>query len=199
MKRRQAIALCLASALVLAAAVAVEWYPLPDASAQLAAIPREGPGYTAQEVPLTDMEAEQLGKARAVKLLVMNTGGAPFLFSAVDGTRNRHAVHDPDYCFRGAGWRIVDETLIDLPGGPVKHVTLERDHVNREAIYWYGDGDERFTAPEKYWWRATLRRVTLGVSGEEPVLYVIQGLMPGSLPISTTDNTVPEVLAPWLN
>ena len=35
----------------------------------------------------------------------------------IDAGQNIHAVHDPTFCFRGAGYQIVNQSDVLLPGG----------------------------------------------------------------------------------
>ena len=43
-----------------------------------------------------------------------------------------------------------------------------------EAIFWMSDGRERHSSPSRYWYQTALRRLTLGRSGSEPVLIILQ-------------------------
>ena len=45
-----------------------------------------------------------------------------------------------------------------------------------EAMYWMSDGKHRYTSAPTYWWKSTLRRLTLGASGDESVLVILQPL-----------------------
>jgi hypothetical protein len=91
----------------------------------------------------------------------------------VDGTRNRRAVHDPGFCFRGAGWKIESEQPFALPHGEGRLVRLSRASETAEAVYWYSDGLSAHADPRRYWLEATLRRLSLGRSGPEPVLVML--------------------------
>ncbi len=44
----------------------------------------------------------------------------------------------------------------------------------RETAYWFSTGRQRHTSVIRYWFQATLRRITLGRSDKEPVLIMIQ-------------------------
>ncbi|WP_309400698.1 exosortase-associated EpsI family protein [Cerasicoccus maritimus] len=174
----------------------VEFAPQRDAVQQLLSIPSNGPLFKSQETPLTDQERELLGEASAIKKIVLPRGGAPFLFSAIDGTRNRHAVHDPRYCFVGAGWRIVSEQTLPSTNGDMQALTLERDGEQRYALYWFSTPDGWFVSPMKYWTKATWRRLSFGAGGDEPILIVVQSLADQPLSDERT-RKVFEGLDPW--
>ena len=94
--------------------------------------------------------------------------------TASDGTRNRHAIHDPYYCFRGGGWQLVDEETFPMPGGYAKIVRMQKGYKYQEAMVWFSDGKTRHTSALWYFIQTTFRRLTLGASGEEPVLIVLR-------------------------
>ncbi|WOO42025.1 exosortase-associated EpsI family protein [Rubellicoccus peritrichatus] len=177
MKRNRKL-LLLWALLVFAVLLTIIWevVPLPDASRRLAAIPEHGPGFASRELPLSDLERDSLGKATALKRLVISDPGVPIILSIIDGTHNRHAVHDPVYCFVGEGWNIVEEKDIEIPSGHARYLLLERNGENCEAVYWFDDNDRRFTDPTDYWMQATLRRLSFGQSGEEPILVLMRSI-----------------------
>ena len=102
-----------------AALIAALWQfgPLPDAGNRLdrfsAVMKQGGSNFRAQPLPKTEAERAVYGAARVVKEAVAVRGEEPFRVTVIDGSRNRHAIHAPAYCFRGAGWQIVAQS--DLP------------------------------------------------------------------------------------
>ena len=98
------IILCL---LVLAVIFGLIWElnPLPSALSRLERVPLMGSKFSGKPLPLNDAEQQALGKAHAIKRLYIYEG-KQFIMTLTDGSRNRNAVHDPTYCFRGDGWRI---------------------------------------------------------------------------------------------
>lgn len=186
-------AVCIVALVV---ALIVELAPQRDAIGQLLAIPNRGEEFRSRETPLTAQERELLGEASAVKKYIAPNGAEPFLFSAIDGTRNRHAVHDPRYCFVGAGWRIVNEQSIPVDQGELQLLTLERDGEQRQAMFWFSTPGNWFVSPMTYWTRATWRRLTFGAGGEEPILMVVQSL--GDQPLNNPQTlSILEALDPW--
>ncbi len=163
--------------LALAAAVTVtllwELAPLPDASPRLKALAREGLGFSSVEVPLSNVEAGIYHDANVIKRLYRMRSGSVVVV-VIDGSKNRHAVHDPVYCFRGGGWRVIAENPLPMPGGAARRVELERGGEHAEAIYWFTDGTSRHASATRYWWQTAVRRLTFGSLGGEPVLVVIQ-------------------------
>src|ERR1700733_5424039 len=91
--------------LTLAIVCGVFWdaYPLPDAGTRLQRLPKSGKEFTSLDVPLTEQERLGLGKTGLIHRDCV-WSGKEFLLTVIDGTKDRHAVHDPRYCFEGAGW-----------------------------------------------------------------------------------------------
>lgn len=172
MKSPRQLSLTIAIALTLTAVCVWEFVKLPDASPRLAALPTAGLNYASRELPLTSGEKEIYGPARVVKRLYQ-VGRQRFVLVAVDGSRNRHAVHDPLYCFRGAGWIVSVAQDQPVPGGSARVVTLSQGPASAQAVYWFSDGRTRHASAPRYWWQTALRRLTLGRSGPEPILVLV--------------------------
>lgn len=147
-------------------------YPLADAAARLQALPEQGLMMKSEAVAVTPAETQIYHGATVLKRLVQ-VRGQRVVLTIIDGTRNRHAVHDPLFCFRGAGWDVLSEASVPLERGEGRRVTLGRHGEHAEAMYWFSDGTASFGSATTYWVRTTLRRVTLGTSGPEPVLVVL--------------------------
>ena len=165
-------ALWAAIALAVLAGGLWQLYPLPDASARLEALPRRGLLYVAEDLPVSETEADIYAGAKVVKRLVQ-VRGQRVVLTMIDGTRNRHAVHDPLFCFRGAGWDVLDAVPFGVEWGEARRVSLTRRGEPAEALFWFTDGREAFASPLTYWWRTTWRRLSLGAAGAEPVLIVL--------------------------
>jgi len=159
-------------AFAIAVVVMVVWpmIPLKTAEDRLKAIPVSGPGFNAREVPLGDADRKLLGEASAVCDLISLNDGSRLMLTVIDGTRNRHAVHDPFYCFAGAGWKIEEKKVVDLQSGEGFFLTISKEGKRAEALCFYDDGTRQYSAPLQYWLRTSWRRVSLGASGAEPVL-----------------------------
>jgi hypothetical protein len=169
---------------LLAGAVALgaiwRWWPLPDASLRTGNFPLRGLFFDSRELPLTPDETGIFGQAKVLKRLV-RVKRTPVVVLVIDGTLNRHAVHDPLFCYRGAGWQVTAETTLRLERGSAKRVTLRLGTREAEAIYWFSDGVRSHPSILRYWWDATIRRLTLGATGPEPVLVILttlEGEMP---------------------
>lgn len=151
-----------------------QYFPLQDASKRMERLPLYGPHFMGENIPLSSWEKSFFKDVNILKRIYSIKEHNLFI-SALDGTYNRHAVHDPLYCFRGGGWSVVEQKSIPLSsGGVVGFVKLRKADLEQEAIYWFSDGKHHYDRPIKYWWQATLRRLTLGRSGQEPILIVIQ-------------------------
>ena len=77
------------------------------------------------------------------------------------------------FCFRGAGWEVTGEETVGLSHGEGRLLHLRQDGESAEALYWFSDGEKQFDRPLTYWWKTSLRRLTLGSYGMEPVLVVL--------------------------
>lgn len=165
----------LAAGLLVAVVLALVWdrVPLADAQNRVTHVATAGLGFASRELPLNDTEKSIYGAAQVVKR-IYRVGREDFVVVIIDGVRNRHAVHDPAYCFRGAGWTIAGERPLNLPGGAGKILSLKKGNETREAGFWFSDGRERHAQVARGWWQAALRRLTLGTSGPAPVLVLVQ-------------------------
>lgn len=150
-----------------------ETVDLNDASTRMSRIPMEGLGFAGKDLELTEAEQDIFGEAHVINRVYV-AGGTQYSLIVIDGSKDRHAVHDPMYCFKGSGWTVEAQDLKKMSGGEGKHLKLKRDGEHAEALIWYSDGREKFASPWKYWWRTTLRRISLGKSGDEPVLIILQ-------------------------
>lgn len=150
-----------------------QFVPLQDAANRLEKLPLEGLGYRGKSLPLNETEQQFLNKVNVLKRTYA-VNGQSFLVTVVDGTNDRHVVHDPYFCFRGTGWKILKEENLALNRGSATKITLKKNDSFREALFWFTDGQKQFSSPLRYWVETSLRRLTLGASGGEPVLVVVQ-------------------------
>ena len=178
--------------LLFAVTLALLWdlVPLPDAQNRVARLAPAGLGFTSRELPLNETEKSIFGAAQVTKR-IYRAGREDFVIAIIDGTHNRHAVHDPTYCFRGAGWNVAGERPLTLPGGAGKILSLRKGNDMREAVFWFSDSRKRHAQVVRCWWQMVCRRMTFGWSGPEPVLVLVQPLngsssnwelMPAELP-----------------
>ena len=180
--------------LLLAVILAVAWdlVPLPDAQNRVARLAPSGLGFTSREVPLNETEKPIFGAAQVVKR-IYRVGRENFIVVIIDGSRNRHAVHDPTYCFRGAGWTITGERALTLPGGAGKILSLRKGNETREAVFWFSDGQARHAQVTRCWWQSALRRLSFGASGPAPVLVLVQPLETDRTDWETLPATLPTL------
>lgn len=160
----------------IAAITALVWPILPMAGGvdRLAAMPLNGPDFESQTIEISAADRDFLAGARAVQRVVRPRRGAPILVSVIDGSGNRHAVHDPRYCLAGSGWRVRSEKQMTLASGMGNWISMEKDGATMEALWFFDDGTQQFTSSQQYWWRASLRRATRGLSGPEPLLVMLR-------------------------
>jgi len=181
----------LAAGLVAAVLLALLWdlLPLRDAQARVAALPASGLGFSSLNVPLNNTEKSIFGTAQVLKR-IYRVGHRNFAVVIIDGTRNRHAVHDPTYCFRGAGWEICNERELSVTGGAAKIVTLQKGAETRTAAFWFSDGQIRHGSVARCWWQMACRRMTFGAASSPPVLVLVQPLDAGG---STWDKLMTQL------
>jgi exosortase/archaeosortase family protein len=161
--------------------------PLPDAQEKLQRMPTASGGEPSREIALTESEIRWLGEAQAVKR-VYHLGGRDFLVTAIDGSRNRRAVHDPIYC-----WTVTKATEQPLPGGSGTVLRVVEEGIEKEVLFWFSDGSRKHASPARYLLQASWRRATLGWWGDEPLLVLVEPF--GSAPVNwfrVTDGV------PWL-
>lgn len=166
------------TAIGLTAVVTLIWplLPTPPATDRLAAIPSSGPDFQSQPLELSAADLAFLGKARTLQRIISMRGGGQLVLTVIDGTENRHAVHDPLYCLSGAGWKRIQTELVKVNSGEATHVSLTKDGMTAEVIWFFDDGNKQFTSPLEYWFRTSCRRATLGRSGPEPLLVSLRGI-----------------------
>ncbi|MEW6305198.1 MAG: exosortase-associated EpsI family protein [Verrucomicrobiota bacterium] len=148
-------------------------YPLSDAEDRLRTVPIKGDGFAGEDVGLTPEEEIVLRHVKFIHRRYVFDGHEIYV-TLIDGTENRHAVHDPGYCFRGAGWEMDGQKRLPVAAGQAAWFRAHREDERLEAMYWFSDGAQRYCSFPAHWWRTTARRVTLGRSGPEPVLVVLQ-------------------------
>lgn len=147
--------------------------PLPGAADRLARVPLEADGYVGREAPLNERELKVLGRVDHLHREYAVAGRSLYV-TLIDGSRDRHAVHDPRYCFRGAGWNVVEEESREIPGGKARWLRAERDGETAEAAYWFSDGSRRHGSLQAYLATTVIRRISFGRYGGQPVLVVVQ-------------------------
>jgi hypothetical protein len=178
---RSANLLWLALAVLVPLGMLWEVFPLADASARINAVRLKSTAAQSEDTPLTGAEAAIFAGVRVLKRTA-TIGTDRIVITVIDGTRNRHAVHDPVFCFRGAGWQVIGDQSLPLDKGSARLVGLRQDKDVAQALYWFSDGTHQFSSPLLYWWKTSLRRLTFGHSGAEPVLVVL----------TTTSNKMPD-------
>lgn len=162
--------------LLLAVAGGLLWPRLPvlGDTHSIDLIPLSGRGFMSREIPLAPFEIKQLGAARGIKRMVQSGEGA-WVLAVTDGSLNRQAVHDPAYCFVGAGWKLLGRKSVPFVGGSASLLHLEKDGRSMDALVWFAaPGILPFDSMPEYWLRSTLRRISRGLSGPEPLLFILR-------------------------
>lgn len=155
--------------------------PLDDTPSRLGNLPARGPAFTSVDLPLTAPESEFFKGARVIKRHYKLPGaGASFVLIAIEGHRNRSAVHDPSFCFRGAGWQAGSSRPIPLGRGDGKSLELHKADTTTTAVYWFTNGLHQHASAARLWWQSASHRLSRGRS-PEPVLVLLQPAAGGPL------------------
>ena len=192
--------LLLALLLAFTVALSMLWPKLPMAGDPdpLARIPREGIGLKSRDVEISPIEKKWLGGAAGLKR-VFSFRDRLWLLAVTDGTNNRQAVHDPTYCFLGEGWKITGKSRIPLTGGSAMSVTMTRNGETARTLYWFFDGTAPFSSVVEFWIKSTLRRITRGLSGPEPLLFILRPVGTPPEDWQTAANEVAPLFLPFPN
>ena len=166
---------CLWLGLAAMVALSLLWdrFPARPGEKRLGNLPLDGLGFASRDLPLNEIEIQVYRHAETVKRLYQ-AGTQQFILTAIDGSRNRHAVHDPLYCFRGGGWHVAGEQILAVPGGEARLLHLTRADRQTEVVFWFTNSRERHASAWHAWWLSLLHRLTLGQYGCETALVLLQ-------------------------
>ena len=146
---------------------------VPEGRSRVNIIPPSGLGFKSHEMTLSPSELSIYKKADVIKRCYQ-LGSDRFILIAIDGSKNRHAVHDPVYCLQGAGWHIQEKKELPIQGGHAMLLKLKKQGQYRQTVYWFSNGTTRSTSVVWFWFHATLRRLSLGHYCKEPILIMLQ-------------------------
>ena len=192
MKNKSQFALWVFLSFAVILALVWQFYPLQDASKRMNALPLYGPAFLGKKLQLTTFEKDYFKNVNIVKRLY-DVEGINYFVTVLDGTKDRHAIHDPYYCFKGGGFEVVGAKEIAIPNGNGMLVQLKKDGRQVEALYWFSNGETHYSSALQYWLQATLRRLTFGLSGEEPVLITIQPVDSDEIHMEILETDFPEI------
>ena len=176
--------------LIAALVTVIVWdsFDLESATVRLESLSHQGIGYKSQAVELLDSEKEIFGQLDFNRRFYHTNNGS-FIVTLIDGTKDRHAVHDPMYCFTGAGW---EHSEIKNKAS-YKHIRLTKNKSSIEVIYYFSNSNEIYSTKQRYLFDCSLRRLSLGWSGKEPILVVIQSIENQSLNWHDIIKVLPEL------
>ncbi len=168
-------------ALIVAMGCLWQFFPLKDASDRMSRFPLSGLGFQSQDFEVTEVEKSVFKGNNLMKRYVV-MGGQHFFLSVVDGSKYRNAVHDPTICFLGDGYTVDRREPINVPGGTGELIHMvKEDGTTRTVFLCFSDGTQRYASVVHYWFDTTMRRLTLGKWGEEPIRIIIQPIGDKSL------------------
>lgn len=161
--------------LVVTATVAFKVFEPTKESGFLADIPLSGFGFDGEKLEFTQDELNYLGGAEAIKH-EYSQRGYELVVIVVDGTNNRHSVHDPVFCFRGAGFEVMQQQVFPLYNGQGRLISLGRDDERRNVAFWFSNGDARYTSFMRYLLESTAHRLTFGMLGSQPRMVTVHSV-----------------------
>ena len=135
-------------------------------------IPISGYGYDGRALEFSQAERAFLGKAEAIKHEYSQTGYR-LVVVVVDGSNNRHAVHDPIFCLRGAGYETTGRQDFPIINGHGQLVSLAKGSIKQKVAYWFSNGEQRYTSFTRYLAESALNRLTLGTLGQQPKMVTV--------------------------
>lgn len=154
-------------------ALALDSYKLSNGQERVQRIPTYGPGFALRPLPAQADDAALFGKAQVHRFTLACRQGN-FLLTIIDGTDNRHAIHDPVYCVSGAGWQVTEEQEIKTSHGRVKALRLNKQGRETHLLYFFADGERHWTSPTRTWLGQAARRASLGTTSEAILLVELQ-------------------------
>lgn len=169
------VALAATTLAVAGASVVWSTHDLSDANQRVTNLPTSGLGLRGGAVAIDEHTKVVFGRATAIRHWY-DLGGDGILLTVVDGTHDRHAVHDPLVCLRGTGWAVVDQTTAPVAGGTAAVVTITKHGETRQVAWWYSDGASRWHDTSSTWWHHALRRLSLGASAPASVMVLVEPL-----------------------
>ena len=147
--------------------------PARGAGNRFGALPASGFQFASRDLPLNEVEKQVYHQAEVVKRLYQ-VGSQRFVLTAIDASRNRHAVHDPLYCFRGAGWQVARRQTLPVVGGAAELLSLSRADRHTEVVFWFTNARERHTSAGRAWWMSFMSRLSFGKYGDDAALILLQ-------------------------
>lgn len=115
----------------------------PSAQDRIDSVPNKGLTFKLTRIPWSRNELNTLQEAGGSKWHCQMAGDEIVLV-VIDGAQNMHAIHDPAFCFRGAGFDVVRESDVPLSGGVGRQVELKSENEKRELVYWFSDTRTRY-------------------------------------------------------
>ncbi|PHS14100.1 MAG: hypothetical protein COA78_06060 [Blastopirellula sp.] len=141
----------------------------------LSNVKKQGEQLSLLPIDLSEEDLSLLGNAKAVRFQFKVNSHA-LSITVVDGTNNRHAVHDPSYC-----WTVLNRERIPVSNGYVVALTVIDAGRTRNVLYWYWDGEKRHASTGWYVLQSSLQRVSGGKLSIEPALILIEPAGQGEL------------------
>jgi hypothetical protein len=138
----------------------------------LSDIPISGYGFDGRVLAFSEAERTFLGGAEAIKH-EYSQANFRLVVVVVDGSNNRHAVHDPMFCLRGAGFEITNQTAFPIINGHGELISLAKGAAKQKVAFWFSNGEQRYTAFSRYLFESAVNRLTLGTIGTQPRMVTV--------------------------
>ena len=147
--------------------------PVANARDRLEFIPSESHSFNSVEIPFTQEEKDFLRDAHAIKRLYSLSDGNTLMMLVVDGAEDRHVVHNPVFCIKGAGDEILSEESMPLVKGSGSKLKIKTDSGFQEMAYWYSTLNRRHSSFANLLWDNVLNRLSFGTATNAPVMVVL--------------------------
>jgi len=135
-------------------------------------VPVSGYGFDGRALEFSDAELAFLGKAEAIKH-EYSQADYRLVVVVVDGSNNRHAVHDPIFCLRGAGYETTSNTEFPIINGHGQLISLANGSARQKVAFWFSNGEQRYTAFSRYLAESAINRLTFGAIGSQPKMITV--------------------------
>lgn len=87
--------------------------------------------------------------------------GQNVLVVIIDGKNDRHAIHDPEFCFKGSGWSISNSRKLPINGGQGNLIRLDKNGITSNCLFWFSDGHNKYSSFSQFVAATTLNKLKI--------------------------------------
>jgi hypothetical protein len=163
------LSLCMA----LAMGIALDACGPAGEGSRIRCIPARGPGYCSFDIPMERGAPAPYRRAFVLRRCY-RMGTSRFMLIVVDGSGGLQPIVDLLRPLAGNGWPIQNGRQARIRGGSCTILRTGKGSPGRETAYWFSDGSTRHGSFLRYLLQYSLRRLSLGRFGREPLLVMIR-------------------------